>query len=231
MAIFLFLLLHWYLSLFGQTFYLHRYSAHKMFTMSKFWEKFWYIYTWITQGTSYLNARAYAILHRMHHAYSDTDRDPHSPYYKSRWSIQFLSYFNQVKTKYIVDLGRDSRHLWFYHWYWAINLIWFALLFAIDPALVGFWMAVIGLTVFKMHTINSLCHRTPWYLWPIRNDTNSSNSVLLVLLNINNGEAWHKNHHQNSVNYRFGQRWYEIDPPARIIEMLVQFKMASINRK
>ena len=81
MAIIVFLLLHWYLSLFGQTFYLHRYSAHKMFTMSKFWEKFWYIYTWITQGTSYLNARAYAILHRMHHAYSDTELDPHTPHF------------------------------------------------------------------------------------------------------------------------------------------------------
>jgi stearoyl-CoA desaturase (delta-9 desaturase) len=51
-----------------------------MFTMSPFWEKFWYIFTWVTQGTSYLNARAYAILHRMHHAYSDTEKDPHTPH-------------------------------------------------------------------------------------------------------------------------------------------------------
>ena len=100
----------------------------------------------------------------------------------------------------------------------------------IDPALVGFWIASIGLTVFKLHTINSLCHRTPWYLLPIRNDDTSSNSVLMVLLNINNGEAWHKNHHQNATNYRFSQYWYEIDPPARIIELLVHFKLASIDR-
>ena len=81
MVILIFLLLHWYLSLFGQTFYLHRYAAHKMFTMSPFWEKFWYLFTWITQGTSYLNARAYAILHRMHHAFSDTEKDPHTPHF------------------------------------------------------------------------------------------------------------------------------------------------------
>src|SRR3954462_14436430 len=81
MAIVLFLIGHWYLSLFGQTFYLHRYAAHKMFTMSKGWEKFWYIFSWVTQGSSYLNARAYAILHRMHHAYSDTEKDPHSPHF------------------------------------------------------------------------------------------------------------------------------------------------------
>jgi len=58
MAVLIFLILHWYLSLFGQTFYLHRYSAHKMFTMSPFWEKYFYIFTWVTQGSSYLNARA-----------------------------------------------------------------------------------------------------------------------------------------------------------------------------
>jgi fatty-acid desaturase len=107
------------------------------------------------------NSIGWVGIHREHHAHCDTDRDPHSPYHKSRWAIQFLSYFNQVKTKYIVDLGRDSRHLWFYHRYWAINLIWFAVLCVIDPALLGFWIAIIGITVFKLHTINSLCHRTP----------------------------------------------------------------------
>jgi stearoyl-CoA desaturase (delta-9 desaturase) len=81
MIIFLFLILHWYLSLFGQTFFLHRYGAHKMFTMNKFWEKFFYLFAWITQGSSYLNPRAYAILHRMHHAYSDTEKDPHTPHF------------------------------------------------------------------------------------------------------------------------------------------------------
>ena len=81
MAIFIFFVCHWYLSLFGQTFYLHRYAAHKMFTMSKGWEKFFYVFAWVTQGSSYLNARAYAILHRMHHAYSDTEKDPHTPHF------------------------------------------------------------------------------------------------------------------------------------------------------
>ena len=33
MAILIFFLCHWYLSLFVQTFFLHRYSAHGMFTM------------------------------------------------------------------------------------------------------------------------------------------------------------------------------------------------------
>src|SRR4029077_3576462 len=80
MIILVFFLTHWFLSLFCQTFFLHRYGAHKMFTMSKGWERFFHLFTFICQGSSYLNPRAYAILHREHHAFSDTDRDPHSPH-------------------------------------------------------------------------------------------------------------------------------------------------------
>src|SRR5262245_31208227 len=48
--------------------------------MSKGWERFFHVCTWLTQGSSFLSPRAYAILHRMHHAYSDTEKDPHSPH-------------------------------------------------------------------------------------------------------------------------------------------------------
>src|SRR6201991_1244458 len=79
MAILVFFLCHWFLSLFSQTFFLHRYASHKMFKMNTFWERFFYSLTFLSQGSSFLNPRAYAILHRMHHAFSDTERDPHSP--------------------------------------------------------------------------------------------------------------------------------------------------------
>lgn len=79
LPIVLFFVAHWASSVFFQTFFLHRYGAHRMFTMSKGWERFFYLCTYLTQGSSFLNPRAYAILHRMHHAYSDTEKDPHSP--------------------------------------------------------------------------------------------------------------------------------------------------------
>ena len=51
-----------------------RYGAHRMFTMSKR-ERTFHLLTYLTQGSSYLNPRAYAILHR-HHAYTDGPRTP-----------------------------------------------------------------------------------------------------------------------------------------------------------
>ena len=59
-----------------------------MFTMNKGWERFFYFLTFFFQGASFLNPRAYAIMHRMHHAYSDTEKDPHSPHFmKDVWGL------------------------------------------------------------------------------------------------------------------------------------------------
>ena len=60
--------------------------------------------------------------HRIHHAYSDTDKDPHSPDRVGFWNI----FFNQwdVKNlwsfehrKYIRDLVKNPR-IMFFHKYW-----------------------------------------------------------------------------------------------------------------
>src|SRR5262245_29099693 len=81
MPILIFFLAHWFLSLFFQTFFLHRYSSHRMFVLSPFTERLFYLLTFVSQGSSFLVPRAYAVLHRMHHAFSDTGEDPHSPHF------------------------------------------------------------------------------------------------------------------------------------------------------
>ncbi|MEA2700200.1 MAG: hypothetical protein QOI66_4471, partial [Myxococcales bacterium] len=59
MVIVLFFVAHWQLSLFCQSFFLHRYGAHKQFSMSAGWEKFFNVLTAISQNSSYLNPRGY----------------------------------------------------------------------------------------------------------------------------------------------------------------------------
>ena len=88
MNILIFFIFHWYLSLFFQTFFLHRYVSHNMFKMNTFWEKAFFIATFIAQGSSFLNPVAYGLLHRKHHEHSDTNKDPHSPlYYNNFFSL------------------------------------------------------------------------------------------------------------------------------------------------
>src|SRR2546425_1386133 len=70
---------HWVMSAFFQSSFHHRYASHRMFTMGPLAERVWHGLTYLVQGSSYLSPRAYAIMHREHHAYSDTARDPHAP--------------------------------------------------------------------------------------------------------------------------------------------------------
>ena len=71
---------HWVLSVLFQSVFHHRYAAHKMYAMGPRTERVVHLLAWLVQGSSYLDPRGYAILHREHHAYSDTEGDPHSPH-------------------------------------------------------------------------------------------------------------------------------------------------------
>lgn len=105
---------HWTASIYAQSIFLHRGAAHAMYKFrNKFWEKFTFIVVLFALGPSYLSARAYTILHRMHHAFSDTEKDPHKPYpgffgvFKTLWvtARRYNSIFK--KHKYMDIDGRQ----------------------------------------------------------------------------------------------------------------------------
>jgi len=107
LVILAFFVAHWYLSLFFQTFFLHRYASHRAFTMNKFTEKVFFVLTWIFQGSNYLSAYGYGVMHRMHHAFADTENDPHSPKYdETIWNMMWKTktiYSEITKDRMIVD--------------------------------------------------------------------------------------------------------------------------------
>ncbi|MBB3054530.1 hypothetical protein FHS11_000940 [Mucilaginibacter gotjawali] len=59
----IFFLCHRYQSPFFQAFFLRRCASHKMFKMNGFWERTFYLATFILQGFSFLKSRAYTITH------------------------------------------------------------------------------------------------------------------------------------------------------------------------
>src|SRR6185436_2889081 len=148
MIIFIFFTAHWFLSLFTQSFFHHRYGAHRMFGLSRFAERAFYLLTFVTQGTSFLVPRAYAVLHRIHHAFSDTERDPHSPHHvtnplRMMWQTK-LMYGGLVKRTIIpapglvagvpewewLDRFGDSMYT---RAGWALLYFWFYWEFAVSP--------------------------------------------------------------------------------------------------
>jgi len=241
MVIILFFLAHWYLSLFCQTFFQHRYAAHQAFTMSKGWERFFYILTFISQGSSFISPRAYAIMHRLHHAYTDTELDPHSPSYDSNlftmmWRTKNV-YQSILNGKYAVE-ERFMKNLpdwpfieklgdsWMIRLMWAGLYTWFYVAFA--PSAWYFLLLPVQFLMSPVHgaIINWFAHKYQY----INFKQNNTSRNLLPLDFLMMGEAYHNNHHKFPSRINFGFRWHEIDPTYPVILLLKKVGVIRVAR-
>lgn len=233
--------LHWYLSLFTQTFFHHRYAAHRQFTMSKGWEKFFYVLSFLFQGSSYLSPRAYAIMHRMHHAYADTEQDPHSPQYDENvfsmmWRTRMIynRIFRRVATidaKFLKDLPDWSAFDKFASNFFT-RLVWVGIYVAIYILLDAPWWlfpliaihAVMG--PFHGVIINWFAHTIGYINFKMKDTSRNLFPVDLLML----GEGLHNNHHKHSGRANFGIKKFEFDPVYPVIRFLDWINVVQLRR-
>jgi stearoyl-CoA desaturase (delta-9 desaturase) len=228
-----FFVAHWVLAVFMQSFYLHRYGAHGMFTMGKGWERVFHVLTFACQGSSYLEPRGYAVLHRMHHAFSDTPRDPHSPR-NHRGPIALLTMMWRTKIAYdAVAYGGPSpearfdgavpkwpvfdriAQTWFVRVAWGVAYTLFYLAFA--TAWWQFLLLPIHWVIGPVHgAIVNWCGHMYGYRGHATSD-DSRNTLPVDLLCA--GELFQNNHHYRPRNANFASRWFEIDPTYQVIRV------------
>mgnify|MGYP006266483223 FL=1 len=244
LTILLFFAAHWYLSLFSQTFFLHRYAAHRVFTMSPFWEKFFYVFTFITQGSSYLSPYAYGILHRLHHEHADTENDVHSPKYdKSLMSMMLRTartYNDILEEKTFIDPKykkalpywkpmESIADSWVARVFWLVVYTAFYVAFVPDDALWLYILLPIHYTMGPVHgaIINWFSHKYGYVNFKV-NDT-SKNMLPFDFLMM--GEGYHNNHHTYQARANFGGfRWHEIDPTYPVIRVLHALRIIKLRR-
>lgn len=241
LVILLFLAAHWYLSLFMQTFLQHRYAAHGAFSMSKGWERFFYLLAYITQGSAYVSPRAYAIMHRMHHAYTDTEKDPHSPMFddnmfKLMWHARQVSSqiykgkfeVEQRFTKNLPDwplLDKIANSVWSRLGWIAVYVIIYV---QFAPSAWWFLLLPIHILTVPLHgtIINWFAHKYGSRNFEVKNTSTNLFKVDLLMM----GEAYHNNHHKNPSAVNFGYRWYEIDPTYGMIRLLNRLKVIRVHK-
>jgi stearoyl-CoA desaturase (Delta-9 desaturase) len=222
---------HWLLSVFCQTFFLHRYGAHRMFTMSKGWENFFHGLTYVSQGPSFLSPRGYAILHRMHHAYSDTEKDPHSPrFYTNVFTMMWKTKqryddytYRRVEPEARFDGGvPESALLDKLRASWTMRILWGAaytgVYFAFAPSLWWYLLLPAHFIMGPIHgaIVNWGGHRYGYQNF--QNGDDSKNTLIFDFLTL--GELFQNNHHMYGMRPNFAVKWFEIDPAYVVIRML-----------
>lgn len=193
---------------------LHRYFAHRSYKVNSFWHAFLCLASCLV---CFGSPAGYAVIHRAHHAHTDTELDPHAQKHLGflnviffNWKLDKLSMWSAV---------RDLRDPWikFTHNYYALVISLFAvILFVIDPFLVMFYSVGTVGALFAMGFINTVCHSqgiTGYRNHRTRDD--SSNSYVAVLI----GE-WHNNHHARPREWNQRERWWEVDYAAQFIRII-----------
>jgi stearoyl-CoA desaturase (delta-9 desaturase) len=227
-----FFIAHWYLSLFFQTFFLHRYASHKAFTMNKTWEKIFFVLTWVFQGSNYLSAYGYGIMHRMHHAYADTPNDPHSPKYdeslfKMMWKTKTIYSAITAKTLKVDERFTKDIPEWTafdkFARSWVSRLFWGAIYVAIYWQFATVWWLWLFLPLQFLLSpihgaiINWFAHKYGYRNFEVGDTSRNFLPVDFLMM----GESYHNNHHKHGDRANFGGfRWHEIDPTYQVIKIL-----------
>jgi len=191
----------------------HRLLTHRGFKAPK-----WLEYTLSTLATMSIqdSPDKWVATHRMHHAFVETDKDPHSTN-KGFWWAQIgwivwgtaQDHDKATLKKYVPDLVKDRGHALISRFYYVPIIVSAAILFAIGGWTMVVW-GVFGRVVVGWHTtwfVNSLSHI--FGQRPFETKDSSTNNWFVAILTF--GEGWHNNHHAFPTSARHGLKWYQFD--------------------
>jgi len=186
----------------------HRYFAHRSFRTSR---PVQFVLAFGGSTAAQKGPLWWAGNHRIHHRFTDTVADPHTPRKGFWWSHVgwILSDDANETPDTIKDFAKYpeirfiSKHDWIAPWTLGVVC---TLIAGWPGLLIGFFLS----TVLLWHStflINSLAHI--WGRRRYETDDTSRNNAALALLTL--GEGWHNNHHRHAHLCRQGQKWWEVD--------------------
>jgi stearoyl-CoA desaturase (delta-9 desaturase) len=187
----------------------HRYFSHRTYKLNRFWQ---FVFAFMAESSAQKGVLWWAANHRVHHRYSDTDLDVHSPRKGFWWSHVGWILADKYKPTDLTgikdfakfpELRFLNKHDWIAPW-----------TFGVAAFLIGGWAGlVVGFfwsTVLLWHStflVNSAAH----VFGRRRYDTDDTSRNSLLISLITGGEGWHNNHHHYQASCRQGFFWWEID--------------------
>jgi len=213
----------------GITLGFHRLLTHQSFSAPR----------WVARALALCGSLAvqggpviWVATHRLHHAHSDRDLDPHDSGKGFWWShIGWIFYrdpkrasFENCKN-YAKDLVADPFMLFLDRYYIHLQIVLGLLLLLAGGWSFLVWGIFVRLVVGWHSTwlVNSASHMYGYQTYDSRDKSRNCWWVALITF----GEGWHNNHHAFPRSARHGLRWWELDTSFLILRVLAAFRMVS----
>jgi fatty-acid desaturase len=198
---------------------LHRYFSHKSFTTSPLKER---ILLYSSIVTCLGSPAMWCSIHRAHHSFSDTVRDPHNPRLIGKFKTWFTLWpHKNIQKRFIVPFLQTNEMKIIHKYYFLINYVILLILLLINVNL-GIFIFCLP-AVFCFHGASAI-GVIPHYYGYITYKVNDSsrNNIFASIMSL--GEGWHNNHHANPGRWYQGEKWWEFDPPAFMIKYVFASK-------
>lgn len=194
----------------------HRLISHRSFKTYDFIEKIFSILGVLTVVGSPL---AWTAVHRQHHRYVETDKDPHSPYVLGKFNA-WIGRWNKdpLDLKLVRDMRKDKFQKFLHNNYLAIIISYCTFLAIINPLFVVFVFSIPAcISLFSTSVVIVIAHYQGYKTYDLKHDQ-ARNSWVTHLLSL--GEGWHNNHHAKPYQWKQGEQWWEFDPPSWVIKLI-----------
>lgn len=217
------------LNIFYITVLYHRGLAHGSVELKSGMKRFTVLTgSWVTG----IDPKAWVCMHRMHHEFSDTDRDPHSPVRFGIFGViqgQLKSYEKtlaglQRKSSKYADFVKDLEfpvHFLNRKRLWTVPYLLHAFVgFALALGFHSAWLGVAYFAGMMSHPlqgwlVNAFAH---WYGYRnFETSDHSRNNYPVAVLVF--GEGLQNNHHQNPGSANFAVKWWEPDLGFRLCQI------------
>jgi len=215
------------------TIFLHRHQAHRALDLHPIPSHFFRCWLWLTTG---METKAWAAIHRKHHAKCETEEDPHSPQTrgirKVMWEGAELYRAEAKNAETLARYGHGTPDDWLERNVYRRSTLGVSLMLIIDLIAFG----PIGLTIWAVQmvwipfwaagVVNGLGH-----YWGYRNfDCTDASTNLVPWGLIIGGEELHNNHHSFATSAKFSARWYEFDIGWVYIRTLERLGLAKVKK-
>ena len=217
------LILCWLTGGVGITLCYHRLLTHRSFRTPQ-----WFRYFLTTIGCLAWQGGPvqWVGIHRIHHAHSDTDEDPHTPNHGFTWAHIFWCMHNEGEdgrkgVDAAKDLMREPVMRWINKYFWVFQFLLAGVLYAggwAAQAYLGWQTSGLSWVIWGIGVRTVLVYHGTWFVnsashtWGYQNYETGDRSTNLWWVSILSfGEGWHNNHHAVQRSAAHGLRWYEFD--------------------